>query len=333
MVKLLTIVIPTYNVESYLAQCLDSFLITEVLAEIEILIVDDGSTDHSAEIAQKYVARHPDVYRLLQKENGGHGSTINAGIKAAKGQYFKVVDSDDWVDGQAFKNLVSILRTCQSDVVYSNYYWVDHQTNKKSIEFKRPFKEVIYQQEYQFSQIADRIFLKMHGFTIKTEIVKRIPPIDEHCFYVDMEFVLFPIPFVKTITFIKDFVYLYRIGMSGQSMSSERMKRNAKNYDQVMKRLLRYYRQYQKNKGTPMYLMYMEHVLARMFASRMKIFLSCAYSKRIRQDMQAYDRVIKENYPNVYRAVINKPVRLMRRTNYLLYGPVRAAYYWKERLN
>ena len=144
MEKLLTITVPTYNVEKYLAQCLDSFVLEEDRELLEVLIVNDGSTDTSADIAKTYVERYPDVFTLINKENGGHGSTINAGIKAATGKYFKVVDSDDWVDKAAMKNLMECLKKSDSDLVYSNYYWIDNRTGKKSVEFEKPFSSVEY---------------------------------------------------------------------------------------------------------------------------------------------------------------------------------------------
>lgn len=332
MEKLLTITVPTYNVESYLSKCLDSFLLKEDSELLEVLIVNDGSTDSSADIAKTYVSKYPNVFRLINKENGGHGSTINEGIKAATGKYFKVVDSDDWVDKDAMKNLIECLKASDSDLVYSNYYWVDNKTGKKSVEFEKPFSSVEYKKEYVFDEIKEPLFLKMHGYNIKTEILKNIPLIDEHCFYVDMEFVMFPIPFVKTITFIEDFVYQYRIGLPGQSMDPVKMQRNAANFDRVTDRLFNYYIE-QQEKISDRKVEYMEHLLGRLVASRMKIYLSNPYSTVIKEQMKAYDKMIKDKYPNVYNAVGNKAVIALRKTGYNLYGVARLTYFMKERLS
>ena len=96
--KVLSVVVPMYNVEAYISQCLDSFAVPEVLGQVEILVIDDGGTDGSAAIAQTYEEKYPGSYRVIHKENGGHGSTINKGIETASGKYFRVVDGDDWVD-------------------------------------------------------------------------------------------------------------------------------------------------------------------------------------------------------------------------------------------
>lgn len=112
MEKILTVTIPSYNVEKYLRQTLDSFLAEEILEEIEVLIVDDGSKDGTAAIGKEYEKNYPGTFRVISKENGGHGSTINRGIQEAKGQYFKVVDGDDWVNTGDFIKLVKALIVC-----------------------------------------------------------------------------------------------------------------------------------------------------------------------------------------------------------------------------
>lgn len=108
MDKLLTIIVPTYNAAAYLDKGLSSFAIKDeaLFARLEVLIVNDGSTDDSAKIAQKYVERYPQVYRIINKENGGHGSGINVGAREAKGKYFKAIDADDWVDAEDFHHIL-----------------------------------------------------------------------------------------------------------------------------------------------------------------------------------------------------------------------------------
>ena len=112
--KLLSIVIPTYNTEQYLRRCLDSVLTSEVLPELEVLVVNDGSKDRSPEIAREYEARYPDTVTLIDKENGGHGSTINEGLRAATGKYFRVLDSDDWFDTCNFVKFFAALTMASS---------------------------------------------------------------------------------------------------------------------------------------------------------------------------------------------------------------------------
>lgn len=332
MEKLLSIVVPTYNVEKYLRKCLESFCMEGVQDKLEVLVINDGSTDSSVDIAGEYAGKYPGIFRIINKENGGHGSTINCGIQEAKGKYFKVVDSDDWVDKEAFCKLFEYLGKCNSDVVYTNFHHVDDRTGKKTVEFASPFPDVEYGREYHFSEIKSSFFLKMHGYTIKTELLRNIPRIDENCFYVDMEYVLFPVPQIETISFLDLFVYQYRVGLPGQSMNIQRMKKNADNYDRVLERLLLFYAGWSP-KMQPAKRNYMEHVLGRMVASRIKIYLSQPYSRDNRKAIETFEETIRKNYPAVYAAVTNRAVLLLRRSHYRLYIAARAAYYWKERLS
>ena len=332
MDKLLTVVIPAYNIEKYEEQCLSSFVKPKALPEIEVLVVNDGSSDRTVEIAEKYVQKYPDIFRVINKENGGHGSTINRGIEEARGTYFKVVDGDDWVDGAAFGKLVRFLHTAKSDFIVNRYYWVHNQTGEKKLEFESPFPGVSYGREYAFSEVSGKTFLKMHALTIKTELLRKIPKIDEHCFYVDMEYVLFPIPYVRTVTFLEEVVYQYRIGLAGQSMDMKSMQKNEVNYTRVLDRLLAYYEEQQRRKIPVYCLTYLENSLGLMAATLFKIFLSFPYDKGIPGKMKAFDRNLKECYPRVYAAVINKPVLLLRKSGYLLYPAAHLAFYWKERI-
>ena len=163
MGKILTIVVPTYNAEKYLRDNLESFEIPELMQDIEVLIINDGSTDHSVDIAREYEARYPDTYRVITKENGGHGSGVNCGIAHARGTYFKVVDADDWVGKDAFVSLVKTLKATDADVVYSGFLWTyDHgEADKAAFQTKAeiaiPFEGVAYQKIYPFDEIADKL--------------------------------------------------------------------------------------------------------------------------------------------------------------------------------
>ena len=117
MDKIISFIIPSYNVEQYLEKCLSSFLNPQAIEQMEVIIVDDGSKDRTARIAGDYVKQYPNLFRLISKENGGHGSAINAGTAAAVGRYLKVIDADDWVVTENLKELVDKLAVCTADVV------------------------------------------------------------------------------------------------------------------------------------------------------------------------------------------------------------------------
>ena len=222
--KVLTVTVPSYNVEAYLEECLESFVRGDALEDVEVLVVNDGSTDGTADIARRYEEKYPQTFHLITKENGGHGSTINTGVANARGRYFKVVDGDDWVDSGSFVRLVEYLKGNPADVVASNYTWIDHATKRPTKRQEYPYENIEYGRVYPFADIVDKVFIDMHAMTIRTDLIRKANmPIDEHTFYVDMEFVAFPIPYVETVAFFEDAVYQYRLGLPGQSMSIQKM--------------------------------------------------------------------------------------------------------------
>jgi glycosyltransferase involved in cell wall biosynthesis len=267
----------------------------------------------------------------VDKENGGHGSTINKGIQEAKGKYFKVVDADDWVLEQGMLELMNTLRKTDSDLVVSNFYWYHDKKQTTSVEIKEPFNGVEYGKEYEFDSVCTDMYVKMHGMTLKTEILKKIPKIDEHCYYVDVEYVLFPIPWIKTVTCIPDFVYMYRIGIPGQSMNINKMQKNQENFDRVLTTMFDFYQENYK-KLTREKLDYINKYLGRVVASRFKIFLSFPYSKAVKTEMKAFDEKVKKNYPEIYHAVKQKAVLMLRKSGYRLYFAAQWMYKLSERM-
>ncbi len=118
---LLSVIVPVYNTEKYLPRCLDS-LIKQTLPDMEILCVNDGSTDSSLSVLQSYAKKDPRI-RIIQKENGGLVSARKAGVKAAKGKYVGYVDSDDWVEPMMYEKLCEYALRDEADLVSSGYFF------------------------------------------------------------------------------------------------------------------------------------------------------------------------------------------------------------------
>ena len=143
--KVLTIVVPVYNTEKYIKRCLDSLDNTEINSKIEVLIVSDGSKDNAIIIAKEYEKRLPDTFKIIEKENGGHGSTINKGLELATGKYFRVLDSDDWVDSKNFIDFVNKIEKIDVDLIvtdYSKEYVYDNRSEKliyKNLEVNKKY--------------------------------------------------------------------------------------------------------------------------------------------------------------------------------------------------
>ena len=181
--KLLTVVIPTYNIEKYIGTCINSFknVSSQFYKDFELIVVNDGSTDNSLQLVES-LAKDSDLdIIIINKENGGHGSTINTGIREAKGKYLKVVDGDDWIDVHNFETFLSELKEIDVDMVITNYT-EQHIYNETT-------KTIDFSGKYQGNVIIKSILnerIPMHALTYRTNILKSNNiSISENTFYVD----------------------------------------------------------------------------------------------------------------------------------------------------
>ncbi len=316
--KTLTIVVPAYNVERYLERCLDSVRVEEILPDIEVLIINDGSQDRTAEIAASYEAACSDTYRLITKENGGHGSAINTGIREAKGKYFKVVDGDDWLNTEELKAYLEILKTRDEDIIATDFQCIEDETYHLLKAWTATSNEAHYGHAVRLDSGEIKEPIKLHSFTIRTEILQKHEiTLDEHCFYVDSELVFYPIPYVETVYYHKAKVYLYRLGRSGQSMQLKSMQRNICQHRLVLAHLLEAYDRAKKTMA-PGKRAYLERSISLIVEMQFLIYISMGLKKGTRKECKAWDRELKEKYPEIYEAVKKKSITLLRKTEYRL---------------
>jgi glycosyltransferase involved in cell wall biosynthesis len=318
--KILTITVPAYNVEAYIQECLDSFIIEEIISDIEVIVVDDGSKDRTAQIVSHYVEMYPDTFKLHSKENGGHGSTINAGIHLAQGKYFKVVDGDDWVNREDFILFIKFLKESDSDLVLTNYYWIEHTTKKVRKKLSSAWNTTQYEKEYEFKEISKELFLRIHAITVKTSIYRKNKiKIDEKKYYVDQEYVLFITPFIDTVTLVNLDVYMYRLGLDGQSMNIKSLQKNVDQHYSVLQSLLRFYSELEKRKIETYRLDFLAKGIAAMVGSQIKIYLSFPMGQEHKKEIIELEFLLKKEYLAIYLSVRQPAVRLLRFTNYSLY--------------
>lgn len=321
MEKILSVVIPAYNVEKFLDNTLDSFVEESVLSDVEVLIVDDGSKDKTAEIGNAYAKKYPNTFRVISKENGGHGSTINVGIREAVGKYFKVVDGDDWVYTKGFVQLVNKLKFCNSDFVFTNYYeYYEDVKETKPILFD--FMEA--DKEMPFAEVCNKKLLPMHSLVIKTSILKENHiQLDEKCFYVDVEYVLFPVPYVKTVTFFDCYVYMYRLALDTQSVSILGFQKHINDHLRVCYRVLEFAKHYKTSENSiPAYVKYIEKRAAELISTQSTIYSSFSWDdKKIISEFKQFDSKAKELNLDVYLLSnqISKKLFLLRKTNFRFY--------------
>ena len=237
--QILTIVVPSYNMEKYIRKNLESFIDIRIIDDIEVLIVNDGSKDDTESIAQEFVKKFPNTFHLLNKENGGHGSAVNCGIKNASGKYFKIVDADDWLDTESLVKLVKKLKSTDVDLFLTNYETVDMFTHETVI-YK--FQNITYGKVYSVEDaIKSGNLFPMHSLCYKTAILQENEiSLQEKIYYVDEEFNVLPFVYVKSIYFYDIILYNYMIGNCNQSISVENQIKRIDHKIKIIKRLIDY---------------------------------------------------------------------------------------------
>ena len=226
--KLLTIAVPCYNSQDYMEKCVESLVVGG--EEVEILVVDDGSKDGTAEIADRLEERYPGIVRAIHQPNKGHGGAVNTGIENATGMYFKVVDSDDKVKASSYKSILDKLREYKDaeekiDLLISNFvYDKEGQAHKKVMQYRKALPRNRMFSWDEAGHFKKGQYILMHSVIYRTDLLRecglRLP---EHCFYVDNIYVFNPMPNVKNMYYLDVNFYYYFIGRDDQSVNQEVM--------------------------------------------------------------------------------------------------------------
>lgn len=226
--KLLSVAVPCYNSAEYMGHAVESLLTGQ--DDIEIIIVDDGSSDDTLSIAKEYERKYPNIVKAVHQENGGHGEAVNTGLKSASGLYFKVVDSDDWVNEEALLQVLSLLRdmienSSKLDMLIANYVYEKVSAGKrKVIDYKGALPE-----DKMFTWSDTKHFknsqnILMHSVIYRTKLLRECGlQLPKHTFYVDNIFVYYPLPYVKNMYYLNVDLYRYFIGREDQSVNEKVM--------------------------------------------------------------------------------------------------------------
>lgn len=235
--KLITVCIPAYNSEPFLHYAVDSLI--PFGEDIEVIIIDDGSKDGTGAIADKYQEEHPDFIKAVHQPNGGHGEGINHGIELATGIYYKVLDSDDWVDHDGFKALLDDIKAngTKPDLYLANYtYWQGRENRDKTINFAYLFKgkNKKIAKGGSWAELKDFKWtgnLTLHSSMYKTEILRQSGVhCPAHVSYEDNYFIYASLHLVKYVRYVPVSVYQYLIGRDGQSMQNATLLRKYKDF-------------------------------------------------------------------------------------------------------
>lgn len=301
---LISVVIPAYNCASYLRNSVLSLINHSLNNLVEVIIVNDGSKDDTIKIAQELKKLSPSV-KVIDKENGGHGSTINAGIKAAKGKYFRLMDGDDYFDTGNFVAFLQKLKTEKADIVLTNYVEdlaLSSQLRSVHSYDNLPTYQVMNLDDMQYDGYGFKAWGPLLSTTTcKTNLLKQAGfDIDEHCFYVDMEYNLMVYSRAKTIAYYPLDIYIYYLGRAGQSV--DRSSSVAKNYlqhEKVSLSLLREYKKMERNLSVGKKAYIKDRLVSEICNSQ--YYITINYLKDGGKGFRSFDKKLKQ-YPEFYNS-------------------------------
>ena len=245
MNKLLTIIIPTYNMEGYLDTCLSSLILEDpsLMEQLEVLVVNDGSKDRSSEIAHAYEERYPSTFRVVDKENGNYGSCINVGLKIATGKYVKTLDADDYFDTEAFRDFLVELNENDADVFL--HYAKTFTPGTDEVWFYGIFPSDFKKDRKEFT-MADLlkperpVLVGMHNITYRTKIFRDLGYHQlEGVSYTDNLWTFLPLSQARTIRLYPHTVYRYLKGREGQTVNADVLRRRFEDERQVSLQMCR----------------------------------------------------------------------------------------------
>ena len=312
--KLLSISVAIYNMEKYLRECLNSIVSIgeEDLLKCEVILVNDGSTDRSEEIAREYVEKYPQTFLLVSKENGGHGSTINASLGIATGKYYKVLDADDLVNRDGLKRLLKILEKTNVDAISNSYVKTGFDSDKV-LETVSSIKNIEYGKEYAVDDVMEdaKNFLQMHSMTFKTELINnRRVVLFEHCYYVDAPYVTKSTALCHSLMVLDFPVYIYRVNRNEQSTSIAAFRKHFGEHEKVMYDMLQY--------ASCQDRLWIKRMAGELVNTQFGLMFRFKMSVKQYRELIAFMKAIEERYPE-YIQYINAQRRWLMKFRFLGY--------------
>ena len=318
--KLLTISIAAYNVEKYIANTLDSLIKSRYIDELEVLVIDDGSTDNTFKIANEYEKKFPNTIKVVHKKNGGYGSTVNYSLSVATGKYFKLLDGDDYFDYESLDGLVDEIRKSDVDIIFNTYNKVYSDKRIKKVGFNN----IQYNIDLNISDIDINYYISMHAFTYKTEVLRASGlTLKENILYTDCYYTATPLIEVHKVRFLDFPVYNYRIGETGQSISRNVRLKHIDDIKDISIDLVNYIKNI-SNTNLDSYKFLCTQV-ASFCVNYMGTVLMLPTSPNALKLLKDYDKEIKYLSKTVYNKIedlsgmLPRSIALLRKTNYLLY--------------
>ena len=304
MEKLLSVAIPTYNMEKYLYRCLDSFLIKdcELLKQLEVIVVNDGSKDSSSVIAHEYQNKYPDTFCVIDKENGHYGSCINAALKIATGKYFRIVDSDDWVDTNSLYFLMSELANREEDCIFTRFTICDENKNEN---IEQNISGLLWGKTLDLHKFEMPLNgIAMHNLTYKRALLRAIDykQTTGIC-YTDTEYVYYPFSQADTLYCYDMSLYQYYIGRGEQSMNPATQVKNFSHFQ----KLFDVFANYKINESNCNQQSIYRHFLQLFVTSMLQVHLLFEEKYDAKRDeyIRSVMAKLKREEPMVYNSLLN----------------------------
>lgn len=317
MRKLLTISIAAYNVEKYIEQTLNSLIIPEILDELEVFIIDDGGNDNTASIARKYETEYPETFHVINKENGGYGTTVNWSVENATGKYIKLLDGDDWVDSHGLKILIERLRKSEADVIVSNAILSEEgKANKEMYPHCRVYDNKIM----SLDEASKFPVVAMWGYTFKLDVVrKNYKSLPKKTLYTDQIFVMRALENSKTIEFIGHPVYHWRIGRNEQSNNINSIRKHYNEIIKVANIIMEEYNYMEKNNPNKSFPYQLKRAAA-YYSTSIDMLRKLERNKKNFKLIKEWDKQVLNEMPKIYKCTNKvKKLFLLRITGYLSY--------------
>lgn len=321
--KVLTVSVAAYNVGKYLTKALESCAVANA-EKLEVLVVNDGSGDNTLEIARMFEKCNPETFKVIDKENGGYGSTFNVALQEARGRYFRYLDGDDWFNPEALDGYIGLLEQSSDDAVFTPYMRVFEDGSPAEVwDDLSAYTEG----RYCLDDLGEAPRIAACALAYRTDLLRNMGfKMSEHCFYTDVEYACLPFTHVKTVRVSKLPLYRYRIGREGQSVSLSGIERHYKDIIRVCMRLL-----CELNDDALQSSRYLLRSVTRECVAPFNFITKIPPSAERKADLMVFDSTLRQRSvvaDGVAR--LSRRMRLLQATSFLAYAPLCRLSVWRS---
>ncbi|WP_308557602.1 glycosyltransferase family 2 protein [uncultured Lactobacillus sp.] len=326
MSKILTIGVAAYNAEKTISNTIESLLVPEVMDKVEILIVNDGSTDNTKEIVERYENLYPETIRVVNKLNGGHGSVINKTISIAKGIYMKIVDADDTLEKEGYVDLVNTLQNNTVDAVLSPYFTANVKSKEKKLHgYLLNDENSFYDKlKIEFNEYYKNINPTLHSITYRTSVLRNSKwRVDEKCFYEDTQYSLYYWLDINEILFLSKPVYCYWLGDENQSVNLKNRLSRRQQAINVVLGLTTFFNLEEQNMSVQK-SMFFKREIDGYTTFIYKLLMALPNKEQAKEETKLYDIELKKSSSELYKCLgkygtskkVSRVVKLLRELNW-----------------